>query len=80
MTAMMLPLPEMARVNPGTVSDYSEGVRHFPKRRKLRSVQAGAEMTTFQVHPLIWRDALREAKGDAHRIEIHSTTSVTVHL
>jgi hypothetical protein len=36
-------------------------------------------VTAITVHPEVWTDALRQAGGDASRIEIISETSVVVH-
>ena len=76
--SLSVPLPEAARVHHQTVTDHSEGVRHFTRRR-LRAVKDDSTMTTFRVHPNVWAIALKAANGDAHRIEIHSETDITVH-
>jgi len=48
-----------------------------PRRRAPRTPTA--PLLTIRVDPRIWASALAIADGNAKRIQVHSTTDVTVH-
>lgn len=74
----MVALPQIASVHPYTVTRHSEGAEFFPRPRH-NHLRLAHSVTTFRVDPRVWAAALNAANGDAHRIEIHSAISVTVH-
>lgn len=76
----MVAFPQATTVHPETITRYSkgEGLVAPPRLRIVRD-SPDTQCHTLKVHPDVWAEALRLADGDAHRIEVHSAESVTVH-
>ena len=71
---------------PATVRDTATVSVSAPvdgTRRRKRRTQAASSMnsrlTRITVDPQVWAAALDLAGGDAARIEVHSSTNVTIH-
>lgn len=64
----------------GTFSSYDVVVS--PDRQAeptLLDVPDDGTLAVLRVHPLVWKQALAAADGDARRIEIISASNVKVH-
>lgn len=44
----------------------------------MQGTQEGSPVSVAQVHPQIWREALRQADGDIRRLRIVSPTHVDI--
>ncbi len=50
-----------------------------PIESPLLDVPENGTLAVLRVHPMVWKQALAAADGDARRIEIISESNVTVH-
>lgn len=66
-----------ASLHPATVVAISEGA--IRRQRRTRAApESPPAVALLQVHPGIWKTALRLAEGDATRIRVISATRVEV--